>query len=153
MFQYDEKPYCSHCYLKMFGPRGRQTHTYVQSSHLTSERLFFALWQVTGDDAVLLPRQQPKKPNCFERNAEEKPSVISISTKWHIYDCFSGAWCHVYVGSCFHYKWHNAALQSGAPSVLTHILNWQKKIESRSKSLVKIEYRGKKGQGWTLTTM
>uniref|UniRef100_A0A3Q1BRE0 LIM zinc-binding domain-containing protein n=1 Tax=Amphiprion ocellaris TaxID=80972 RepID=A0A3Q1BRE0_AMPOC len=20
--EYDEKPYCSHCYLKMFGPRG-----------------------------------------------------------------------------------------------------------------------------------
>lgn len=35
VFQYDEKPYCSHCYMKMFGPRGTppsheqytQTHT------------------------------------------------------------------------------------------------------------------------------
>uniref|UniRef100_A0A3Q1GDQ6 Cysteine-rich protein 1 n=1 Tax=Acanthochromis polyacanthus TaxID=80966 RepID=A0A3Q1GDQ6_9TELE len=36
--EYDEKPYCSHCYLKMFGPRGtlpshyENTHTHTSAS-------------------------------------------------------------------------------------------------------------------------
>uniref|UniRef100_A0A671YP09 Cysteine-rich protein 1 n=2 Tax=Sparidae TaxID=8169 RepID=A0A671YP09_SPAAU len=34
--EYDEKPYCSHCYLKMFGPRGTafplgSTHTHTHA--------------------------------------------------------------------------------------------------------------------------
>uniref|UniRef100_A0A669E911 Cysteine-rich protein 1 n=1 Tax=Oreochromis niloticus TaxID=8128 RepID=A0A669E911_ORENI len=44
--EYDEKPYCTHCYLKMFGPRGilpsqyENTNTHTDQPHAISECLF-----------------------------------------------------------------------------------------------------------------
>uniref|UniRef100_A0A4W6E4J3 Cysteine-rich protein 1 n=1 Tax=Lates calcarifer TaxID=8187 RepID=A0A4W6E4J3_LATCA len=45
--EYDEKPYCSYCYLKMFGPRGTAIHTHAHTyivwhthTHTISESLF-----------------------------------------------------------------------------------------------------------------
>uniref|UniRef100_A0AAQ5Z697 LIM zinc-binding domain-containing protein n=1 Tax=Amphiprion ocellaris TaxID=80972 RepID=A0AAQ5Z697_AMPOC len=55
--EYDEKPYCSHCYLKMFGPRGtlpshyENTHTHIGTHKRMQSLNVFSLYEsfLTGN--------------------------------------------------------------------------------------------------------
>lgn len=40
VFQYDERPYCSHCYMKMFGPRGITPFENFKHIHVFTETTF-----------------------------------------------------------------------------------------------------------------
>ncbi|KAJ0033354.1 hypothetical protein NQD34_000461 [Periophthalmus magnuspinnatus] len=38
--EYDDKPYCSYCYLKMFGPKGIAINCYIQCDFSSSLNFF-----------------------------------------------------------------------------------------------------------------